>query len=237
MSKSYVFDADDAIKYGLDAAVVLHAIKFWIEKNQANGSHFYDGHYWTYNSKRAWAELFPFFTERQVRRILDNLVEQGVLITGNYNAQAFDRTLWYALDQTVQSISPNPANGLAENGSPIPDSIPDNIPDKDKPKGLSTRDKHAETKSPYGEFGKVMLTDEEYERALAKYDGDPDKLEFAINILDTYIAQDKKRERRYTSHYAVLAPKSSWVRREVEERYVPRRYIEKDFDDTVIKVF
>lgn len=92
-------------------------------------------------------------------------------------------------------------------------------------------------KSPYGEFGKVMLTDEEYERALAKYDGDPDKLEFAINILDTYIAQDKKRERRYTSHYAVLAPKSSWVRREVEERYVPRRYIEKDFDDTVIKVF
>jgi len=91
-------------------------------------------------------------------------------------------------------------------------------------------------KSPYGEFGKVMLTDEEYERALAKYDGDQDKLDFAVSILDTYLAQDKKRERKYTSHYAVLTPKSSWVRREVDERYIPRRRIEH-IDDEVIKVF
>lgn len=133
----------------------------------------------------------------------------------------------------------------SDDGQKCPSTTDKNVQDnntsikniKNKPDGLFTRDKHAETKSPYGEFGKVMLTDEEYERALAKYDGDTDKFEFAINVLDTYLAQDKKRERRYTSHYAVLAPKSSWVRREVDERYVPRRYVEKDFDDRVIKVF
>lgn len=237
MSKSYVFDTEDAMKYGVDSAVVLHAIKFWIEKNKVNNRHFHDGRYWTYNSKRAWAELFPFFSATQVRRILDKLVDQGVLITGNYNEQKFDRTLWYALGEPEQVHEADSTQPLGKIDSPIPDSIPDNIPDKDKPNGLSMRDKHAETKSPYGEFGKVMLTDYEYERALAKYDGDKDKFAFAINILDAYIAQDKKRERRYTSHYAVLAPKSSWVRREVEERYVPRRHLEMDFDDTVVKVF
>lgn len=127
MSKSYIFDAEDAMKYGVDAAIVLHAIKYWIEKNKANEKHFHDGRYWTYNSKRAWAELFPFFSARQVRRILDGLVKQGVLVTANYNSSPLDRTLWYALTDMGSSIVPKTANGLAELVSPIPDNIPDNI--------------------------------------------------------------------------------------------------------------
>lgn len=92
-------------------------------------------------------------------------------------------------------------------------------------------------KSPYGEFGKVMLSDHDMEMALEKYGGDKDKLDFAITLLDDYIAQDTKRERRYTNHYVVLTSRTSWVTKRVSEEYVPRRYIERDFDDTVIKVF
>lgn len=243
--KAFVFETDDAMKYGVDVAVLLYAIRFWVKQNEMHGKHFHDGRYWTFNTKKKWAEWFPFWSERHVKTVLDAAVKAGALLTGNYNASTYDRTLWYSLPDTVQCSGRNLSNPLddfctmecTESVSPIPDNIPDKIPVKDKPNGLSTRENRAETKSPYGEFNKVMLTDEEYERALAKYDGDADKLEFAINILDAYLAQDKKRERRYTSHYAVLTPKSSWVRREVDERYVPRRYIEKDFDDTVVKVF
>lgn len=92
-------------------------------------------------------------------------------------------------------------------------------------------------KSPYGEFGKVMLSDRDMEMALEKYNGDMDKLNYAISLLDDYIAQDAKRERRYTNHYAVLTSRTSWVQKRVTEEYTPRRYVEKDFDDRVIKVF
>lgn len=129
---AYTFETADAIKYGVDCAIVLHAIRFWLEKNKANDKHFYDGRYWTYNSKQAWADLFPFFSATQVRRILDKLVEKKVLVTGNYNSQKFDRTLWYAFADTGTLDEANLPNGRVESDSPIPDNIPNNIPDNKK---------------------------------------------------------------------------------------------------------
>lgn len=93
----YTFSISLAKKYGLEEAILLQNIIFWIAKNKANGKHQYDGRTWTYNSIKAFTELFPFWSERQIRRILKSLIQQGALIAGNYNKLPFDRTLWYAL--------------------------------------------------------------------------------------------------------------------------------------------
>lgn len=93
---NYNFDIAIAQELGVSAAIVVQNLQFWIKKNEANDKHFHDGRYWTFNSMKAWHELFPFWTERQIRKILDDLVEKKIITKGNYNEMKYDRTLWYA---------------------------------------------------------------------------------------------------------------------------------------------
>lgn len=92
----YNFDIKIAKEYGVNEAIMIANFQFWIKKNKANGDNFYDGRYWTYNSYNAFKELFPFWTEQNIKTILKHLKEKGVLITGNYNENKYDHTNWYA---------------------------------------------------------------------------------------------------------------------------------------------
>lgn len=121
------FDIEIARLYGIPAAVLLKNIQFWIEKNKANEKNFFDGFYWTYNSKKAFSDLFPYLTARQIDYALQKLIDDGLVVTGNYNKMAYDRTLWYAITKKGYSIlqncemdSPKLENGNTENGEPIP---------------------------------------------------------------------------------------------------------------------
>ena len=49
----HCFDPDMAKEHGVNAAILFQNIKHWVEKNEANGRHFYEGQYWTYNSNNA----------------------------------------------------------------------------------------------------------------------------------------------------------------------------------------
>ena len=123
----HFFDIDIAKRYGVLSAVLLQNLQHWIEKNKANGKNFFDGHYWTYNSRKAFTELFPYATARQVDTALKKLIDDGVIITGNYNTSAYDRTLWYAITEKGISIlqkckmeNTKNANGKDENVTLIP---------------------------------------------------------------------------------------------------------------------
>jgi hypothetical protein len=140
----YSFDVDHAKQYGLFEAVMLHNFIFWLRHNRANKRNAYDGRTWTYNTLDAFAELFPFWTVKQIRRILDSLLEQRVIVKGNYNARAYDRTCWYALvDESLlelpgtvcpngQMEKPKRAEAFAQMGTPIPDLKPDEKPEREE---------------------------------------------------------------------------------------------------------
>ena len=97
----YHFNAELAQRHGVNGAIFLHAMAFWVAKNQANGRHFHEGRTWTYNTLDALAKLFPFWTRRQVERIVAKLKEDGALLTGNFSQDKTDRTVWYALADSV----------------------------------------------------------------------------------------------------------------------------------------
>jgi DnaD/phage-associated family protein len=127
---NYSFNIDDAKKYGVDEAIMLSNFRFWILKNKANGTNFYEGRYWTFNSMKAFEELFPFWSYKQIRRILNNLEDSRAIVTGNFNKKAYDRTKWYALgtDEDKKSHCPNGqmempkrSDGCDQKGEPIPD--------------------------------------------------------------------------------------------------------------------
>lgn len=73
-----------------------------------------------------------------------------------------------------------------------------------------------EEKHAYGEFGHVMLTTGEGQKLRELYG---EKLELAIDILDSWIHNNSRKASKYKSHYAVMR-KSGWVWVEVQERTI-----------------
>lgn len=143
----HFFDIDIAKKYGWLEAVLLNNLYYWIEKNKANSQNFHDGYYWTYNSTKAFNELFPYVSERQIKNALKHLRREGIIQTGNYNKMPYDRTLWYSFTNKGEAImkgieidekasnyaivqkcpmdSAKMSNGKSDNVRPIPNNKPD----------------------------------------------------------------------------------------------------------------
>lgn len=122
------FDIEIAKEYGINEAILLNNIQYWITCNKANNINYYDGTYWTYNSTKAFNEIFPYLTQRQIQNALKKLRDLGILKVGNYNKLAYDRTLWYAFTEKGECIMQKckmedvkKGNGLGENVEPIPD--------------------------------------------------------------------------------------------------------------------
>ncbi|WP_407453520.1 conserved phage C-terminal domain-containing protein [Methanobrevibacter sp.] len=98
------FDIEVATKYGIIPAILLNHLYFWIEKNKANEKNFFEDRYWTYNSAKAFSNLFPYLSTRQINYSLQKLIDEKLIITGNYNQSKYDRTLWYAITDYGYSI-------------------------------------------------------------------------------------------------------------------------------------
>lgn len=75
------FDIKVAKKYGVHGAVILHNLYYWISHNKANGRHYIDEVYWTYNSLSAFEELFPYFSRQNIRTILNNLKANNAIVS------------------------------------------------------------------------------------------------------------------------------------------------------------
>ena len=135
----YSFNMKDAVQYGDREAIMLANFNFWLAKNKAEGKNQRDGRTWTFNTIAGFEKLFPCWTGKQIRRILDSLINQNVLIRSNFNQKGYDRTSWYALtDESALLLNcpkgqmdlPKRANGSAQKGKPIPDSKQDIKQDK-----------------------------------------------------------------------------------------------------------
>lgn len=130
------FDTEIAKLYGVNAAVLLKNIYFWTEKNRANGVNIHDGRAWTYNSKAAFTELFPYLTVSQIEYALKKLKDAGVIETGNFNKDPRDQTLWYAITKKGYCILENSElqSGKFRNGNgKIPGPLPDSKQADSKP--------------------------------------------------------------------------------------------------------
>ena len=190
------FDIDVAVEYGINAAILLKNIYYWCEHHRANNKHFYEGFYWTFNSGKAFHDLFPYLSEKQIRSALKKLEDEGLIISGNFNKSSYDRTRWYAVTQKGTSIlqkgkmeEHEVSNGSHEKVEPIPDIITDinkqNI--NTDVNDIVTTSKTKESKSKYGEYHHVLLTDTEYERLINDFgvEGTHDRIKILDEAIET----------------------------------------------------
>lgn len=97
----HYFDVEDAMQYGVEKAIILSNIRFWLNNNKNKDLSVvkHDGYYWMYNTAKDMSNVLPYFTQSKVQRLLKQLEDDGVLIVGNYNKVKYDRTKWYTLSE------------------------------------------------------------------------------------------------------------------------------------------
>lgn len=205
MADYHSFSVDVAEKYGIQAAILLYNLAFWIEKNNADERHLYDGNVWTYSSIAAMEKLFPYMSERVIRYSIQKLIDEGIIVDGNYNKSTYDRTKWYALTdkgkelcQNCQMHSVKLSNGFGKNVEPIPDS------NTDSEKKEINKERKEQSKKSYGTFNNVRLTDVELSKLQTMFKD----YQTRIDTMSEYIAS---KGDRYKSHYATIL---NWYRRE-----------------------
>ena len=96
--REHHFRIEDAVEYGVEKAILLYNIEYWLGKNKANGKNLKDGYYWTYNSSTAFFKLFPYLSVRSISRWLKQLEDDGIILsTYKYNKFGADKTKWYTI--------------------------------------------------------------------------------------------------------------------------------------------
>ena len=129
----HLCDVDVAIKYGVEVSIFLENISFLIKHNYSNDKNFHEGRYWTYNTQEAMIDFFPYWSRDQIKRIIKKAFDSNLLLKGNFNKLAYDRTTWFSLTDyghdlyglTLGRNSPKEKtitpNVLGDNAQPIPD--------------------------------------------------------------------------------------------------------------------
>lgn len=97
-SHPLVLDKQLAVEIGLNEALVLQQVHYWLEINKKNNRNYHEGRFWTYNTINEWQEEFPFWSNSTIKRIFKNLRDMKLIIVDNFNVYQMDRTLWYTIN-------------------------------------------------------------------------------------------------------------------------------------------
>ena len=101
---SHTFDTGYAMAYGFEEAIMIKNIQYFITSNANRGLNFYEGRYWTYDRLEDFVKHFPYWSIQTVRRVLNSLVNQKVLIKNQFNNHWSNRTVWYAFEDQEKFI-------------------------------------------------------------------------------------------------------------------------------------
>jgi hypothetical protein len=215
---SYSFDVGYAQKFGVNEAIFLQNIIFWLRQNKANNKNFFDGKFWTYNSQNAYTKLFPFWTESQIKRIIKSLIDKKVIIIGHYNENKYNHTNWYAL--VDESMIDNEIIDKTNSSNQIDENDESNR--RNRPY-IYTDIKPDIKPDIYGEYKNIKLSQEEKEKLDTKYTQEQTKR--AIEYLSCY-----KKEKNYKTKSDYLTLRR-WVFDAISKITIENKKDTKNWED------
>ena len=87
---------------GLNEAIFLQQLHYWLNRSV----HTFDGRQWVYNTASGWADQFPFWSEKTIRRTINKLKKQNLIDTTNrFNKKNYDKTNWFTINyQSMEDL-------------------------------------------------------------------------------------------------------------------------------------
>lgn len=101
---NHSFEISAAQKLGVEEAILAESIRHWLLHNEANEQNLRGGRHWTYNSAKAWTETYPYWSSKQIYRIIRSLEEQGIILVEKPGG--VDRRMWITFSDFGKSIFP-----------------------------------------------------------------------------------------------------------------------------------
>lgn len=233
-SQHHSFDIALASQYGLECAILIHHFQHWIRINRGAKRNIKENRCWTYQTRKEIKLHFPYWTFEQVRYLCERLVKMGVLITGNFNKNKIDKTLWYAfVDEKAFHVDADFSKNLYEReNSPskgkiplregkIPTPIPDTINTYTKPTDIKANKREralpkSATPPPptpashyVGLFDeKILITTEQRSRLVEKYGGMESLVDEYAARLHRHSLKNPKSFKKYARHDLVI---EDWI--------------------------
>lgn len=103
-----------AEKFGLEEAILLNNFYTWTSpvKDNPNERTYFNGRYWINISLRELKYIFKHMSMSGLRRCLDKMVSQNLLMKDNFNTTYLEKKLWYALTDNAITICQNEQDQL-----------------------------------------------------------------------------------------------------------------------------
>ena len=209
------FNLKLAEKYGIEQAILIEQIYWWIHKNDCIlvDDMCHEGKIWCRSTAKGFAKYIPYMKPDKIWRTLRKM-EGTILLVGNFNRQALNQTLWYTFtDEFIEELKKldydfeNFKNAILKNEKSINtiNSINiDNTIQGSKKRLSNDNQKKEEYSNEFEEFWKVYGfyrgKGEAYKRW--KKLSVKDKKD-ALSVLPAYFADCKanNRQKRYPSVY------------------------------------
>ena len=134
---NHSFNVEVATKYGIPHALVLGHIDFMVQKARTNGEKRIEGKYWMRKSVGEFAEMYPYLTKNQVRRAIEKLRNDGLIVSRRFKSNECTKTLWYTVtkegrkllgdDKTQAAPEPQRSGTVAIPSIKVLDSVVDTV--------------------------------------------------------------------------------------------------------------
>lgn len=188
--------------------------------------------------KRMKAEIFPYDNVK-IEGLLAELVDGGFVVPYSVDGENYGEIPNFRKHQPVhpheaksvipersESVDVITCNGMSRHFPTEASELvyKGNSNSNSNSKGISLRKGvQGETKTPHGENGNVYLSESEGEKLFLSYG---ESLKQAIEILDAWIESKPgglaRFQKKYSSAFSVLSPKTSWVRERLAEKQAPK---------------
>ena len=80
--EAHAFLVEDAVAYGLDQAIMLQHIRFWINQNKDKKTHHHQGKVWMFQSAASMKLHYRYWSRQKISRLLRDMEDHNLIISG-----------------------------------------------------------------------------------------------------------------------------------------------------------
>lgn len=221
---NHQFNTKIAEKYGIEEAILIEHLYFWIHKNRCLDEMVHHDRTWCYSSAKGFNKYVTYMSTQKIRRVLVGLEKRGFIYIDNFNKTAFNQTLWYAFtDSAIEELEELGYDILKSKTANFNNEKCEDINKEDKEKNNINKDIDIEKKSANEEENRFIIwMQKEYPHVC--------KMKKPLT-LDEY---NKLRDLGYspdqiTSKLDVLENRDDYIRRYRSPYLCVRNWLKSDF--------